>query len=138
VVSGNSHTGALCLRVTPPQRYSPRIAGWRYRIVERPAASNEFRYLRLAWRTQGEGVMVELAADGQWPRANEPRRRYYAGRNTTAWQARQINDAAPARWREEVFDLWRDGGAFTLTGLAPTAMGGPAFFDQIELLQQAP
>jgi hypothetical protein len=31
------------------------------------------------------------------------------------------------------FDLWQDCGEFTLTGITPTAMGGPAFFDRIEL-----
>ena len=30
-------------------------------------------------------------------------------------------------------DLWKDFGSFTLTGIAPTAMGGEAFFDRIEL-----
>jgi hypothetical protein len=33
------------------------------------------------------------------------------------------------------FDLWKDCGAFTLTGIAPTAMGGTVFFDRIELLR---
>jgi hypothetical protein len=27
-------------------------------------------------------------------------------------------------------DLWSDFGEFTLTGIAPTAMGGPALFDR--------
>ena len=41
-------------------------------------------------------------------------------------------------WREETLDLWRDNGAFIFTGLAPMAMGGPAFFDRIELMQVCP
>ena len=32
-------------------------------------------------------------------------------------------------------DLWKDNGAFTLTGIAPTAIGGVALFDRIELLR---
>ena len=32
-------------------------------------------------------------------------------------------------------DLWKDFGNFTLTGIAPTAMGGEALFDRIELLR---
>ena len=32
-------------------------------------------------------------------------------------------------------DLWKQFGALTLTGIAPTAMGGAAYFDRIELLQ---
>jgi putative membrane-bound dehydrogenase-like protein len=127
-------SGALCLSITPPQRYSARI-GWKYRIVEHPAAPDEFRYLHLAWRATGDGVMVELAASGQWPRPEDARRRYFAGKNTTEWRAREVSASAPANWREEIFDLWHDCGAFTLTGIAPTAMGGPAFFDRIELMQ---
>jgi hypothetical protein len=32
-------------------------------------------------------------------------------------------------------DLWADFGDSTITGIAPTAMGGPALFDRIELLR---
>ena len=60
---------------------------------------------------------------------------YFSGKNTSAWQAREVRSAAPLEWREETFDLWRDGGAFTLTGLAPTALGGTASFDRMELMQ---
>ncbi len=138
VLSAKPFSGALCLSIAPPQRFSARIAGWNYRIVEKPAATNEFRFLRLAWRASGDGVMIELAANGQWPKAEDLRRRYFAGKNTTAWQAREVRAAAPAEWRAEVFDLWKDCGTFTLTGLAPTALGGAAFFDHIELMQMNP
>jgi hypothetical protein len=80
--------------------------------------------------------MIELAASGQWPKPEDARRRYFAGKNTTPWQARQTHALAPAEWREEILDLWTDCGAFTLTGIAPTAMGGTAFFDRIELIQE--
>jgi putative heme-binding domain-containing protein len=138
VVSTRAYAGALCLRVSPSQRYSPRIAGWKHRIVETPSAPDEFRYLRLAWRATGDGVMVELASGGQWPKAEEARRRYFAGKNSTPWRAREVSAAVPTEWREEILDLWKDCGAFTLTGIAPTAMSGAAFFDRIELLQQKP
>ncbi len=138
--SGGAFAGALCLRIAPPQRYRARMPQWNFRIVETPSAPDEFRYLRLAWRAEGEGVMIELAAEGQWPPADSARRRYYAGRNTTKWQAQAADSGhtPPREWREELFDLWQDNGRFTLTGLAPTAMGGPAWFDRIELLQQRP
>lgn len=42
------------------------------------------------------------------------------------------------QWHEEVFDLWKDSGSFTLTGIAPTAMGGTEFFSRIELLEAKP
>jgi putative membrane-bound dehydrogenase-like protein len=134
--SGGAYAGQSALVVTPPQRYANRIPGWSFRIREKPAAG-EYRYLRLAWKTRGgEGVMIELAADGAWPDAQDPRRRYYAGRNTTPWQAQELAPNPPTAWRAVTIDLWRDNGAFTLTGLAPTAMGGPACFDRIELLQR--
>lgn len=138
VVRAGAFAGVFCLRVTPPQRYGARLAGWGFRIVEKPSAPDEYRYLRLAWRAAGAGVMLEIAGDGQWPRAEEPRRRYYAGTNTTAWQARRLGETVPAEWREEVIDLWADAGAFSLTGVAPTAMGGEAFFDRLELWQERP
>lgn len=84
--------------------------------------------------------MIELAAAGRWPAPDDPRRRYYVGRNTTSWRAQASSRAGSAKdqWREEVFDLWRDGGNYMLTGIAPTAMGGPAHFDRIELWSQPP
>lgn len=127
--------GKLCLRVTPPQRASPQLPGWNYRIVEKPAATNEFRYLRLSWRASAAGVMVELASSGRWPKAEVAAGRYYAGNNTTKWQARQTSEVAPREWDTVTLDLWKDMGVFTLTGLAPTALGGDAWFDRIELLR---
>ncbi len=138
VLGTKSFSGVFCLAITPPQRYSARIVGWQYRIVENPSSTNEFRFLRLAWRTSGAGVMIELAANGQWPKASDARRRYFAGKNLTEWQAHEVRATAPVEWREETFDLWRDCGAFILTGIAPTALGGTAYFDRIELLQTKP
>lgn len=130
-----AHTGKACLRVTPPQRYAPLIAGWDFAIREHPS-EGQFRYLRFAWKTErGSGVMLELAADGAWPPAGRAVRRYYAGRNTTGWQARQLATEPPRQWTVVTVDLWKDFGPFTLTGIAPTAMDGPVLFDSIELLR---
>ena len=126
--------GKLCLRITPPQRAAAKIPGWDYRIVEKPAAPNEFRFLRLSWRASGAGVMIELARSGAWPKAEDANGRYYAGRNTTAWQARETSAKVPREWDTVTLDLWKDLGNCTLTGIAPTAMGGDAWFDRIELL----
>ncbi|MBI5801308.1 MAG: c-type cytochrome [Verrucomicrobia bacterium] len=127
--------GKLCLRISPPQRAAKQLPGWNYRVVEKPAATNEFRFLRLTWKSSGPGVMVELARSGQWPKAEDQNGRYYAGRNTTQWKARQASTAVPREWDTVTLDLWKDMGTFTLTGLAPTAMGGDAWFDRIELLR---
>ena len=34
--------------------------------------------------------------------------------------------------------MWKEFGDFTLTGIAPTALDGPAWFDKIELLRATP
>ncbi len=122
------------MAVTPRQRSSRQI-GWDYRIVENPGPG-EFRYIRFAWKTRGgRGVLVELADNGSWPRADDFRRRYYSGNNTTGWEALEISSQAPTEWIVVTRDLWKDFGQFTLTGIAPTAMGGTALFDRIELLR---
>ena len=77
--------------------------------------------------------MIELAADGAWPAAESPTRRYCAGRNTTGWAAVEVSAECPDKWVVVVRDLWKDFGPFVLTGIAPTAMGGEARFDRIEL-----
>jgi putative heme-binding domain-containing protein len=135
LVTNRAYSGSACLAVTPPQRYSTRIPGWNYRVVERPAPG-EFRYLRLAWRVQdAQGVMIELAASGRWPAPESPQRRYFAGKNLTKWDASEVSPDTPREWRVVTLDLWKDCGAFTLTGIAPTAIGGTVYFDQIELLR---
>ena len=136
-IAADRHAGQVSLRITPPQRFSPRIEGWEFRIRENPGPG-EYRYLRFAWKSAGaDGVMLELAADGRWPPAERPLRRYHAGRNTTGWQSVETSPSAPRGWTVVTRDLWGDFGEFTLTGIAPTAMGGDALFDRVELLQVA-
>jgi len=103
--------------------------------VEHPGEPNEFRRLRISWKAAGDGVMIELANSGHWPKATSPKGRYYAGVNTTEWQAIQTSSKPPREWETIVVDLWRDMGEFTLTGIAPTALGAEARFDRIELLR---
>jgi hypothetical protein len=132
-IATDKWAGQFALRITPLQRHSPRIPGWSYRIREKPAAG-EYRYLQFAWKSDGaDGVMIELANDGRWPSAGAPEFRYYAGKNTTPWQATQVAPQAPGEWTLVTRDLWKDFGDSTLTGIAPTAMGGAALFDAIQL-----
>jgi putative membrane-bound dehydrogenase-like protein len=127
--------GQASLKITPPQRFSQSIPGWNYRIAENPGPG-EYRYLRFAWKSRGgQGVMLELAADGKWPPPDKPLWRYFSGKNTVGWSAVQVATEAPAQWTVVTRDLWKEFGAFTLTGIAPTAMGGEAWFDRIELLR---
>jgi hypothetical protein len=135
LVTTDRFSGTAALRIRPPQRHSARIAGWRHRIVEKPGLG-EYRYLRFAWKSAGaHGVMIELAASGAWPPADRPLRRYHAGKNTSGWQAVEVSPTVPGEWTVVTVDLWKDFGPFTLTGIAPTAMGGDALFDRIELLR---
>jgi putative membrane-bound dehydrogenase-like protein len=128
-------SGVASLRITPPQRYSAQIPGWSYRIREHPAAG-EFRYLRFAWKApQAKGVMIELADNGRWPAAESARLRYFSGQNLTGWQAVRVSSELPGEWVVVTRDLWKDHGDCTLTGIAPTAIGGVAYFDRILLLR---
>jgi len=135
VWSEDRYSGDVCLRITPSQRAATQMRGWDFRIVKDPRPG-EYRYLRLRWKAPGtEGALVELAAAGRWPPAESPTRRYYAGENTTPWQAQQVSPHVPDEWSVVTVDLYKDNGEFTLTGFAPTAMGGPALFDRVELLR---
>jgi len=135
LVRDDPFSGAVSLSITPPQRCAANLPGWSYPIREHPGRG-EYRYLRLAWKSPtGKGAMIELAASGRWPPADAPVRRYYSGENTTRWNAKQIAPEPPRAWSVVTVDLWKDCGAFTLTGIAPTALGGEAQFDRIELLR---
>jgi putative heme-binding domain-containing protein len=135
IVSDDVFSGTVSLVVSPPQRFSGRIPGWEFLIRENPG-SGEYRYLRYAWKQRtGHGIMLELADDGRWPAADSPSHRYFAGKNTTGWAAVCVDNAPPGDWVVVQRDLWAEFGDMTLTGLAPTAMGGEALFDRIELLR---
>jgi putative heme-binding domain-containing protein len=135
--SADVFSGKIALAVSPPQRFSARLPGWQFPIRQNPGPG-EYRYLRYAWKQHaGHGAMLELAAAGSWPPADVARHRYFAGRNTTGWSAVCIDETPPDDWTVVERDLWADFGDFTLTRLAPTAMGGDVLFDRIEL-QQVP
>ena len=135
LVTTDKFSGQASLRITPLQRHARSISGWNFRIVEHPKPG-EFRYLRFAWKSVGaKGMLIELAASGAWPSPKSPARRYASGQNTSGWQTRQIATTAPTVWTTVTVDLWKDNGAFVLTGIAPTAMNGAALFDRIELLR---
>ena len=135
VTTEDKFTGKASLRISPPQRFSSRIAGWNFTIAEKPGPG-EYRYLRFAWKSPtGTGIMLELADNGAWPKETESRGRLVSGKNTTKWQAVQVSDQVPREWVVVTRDLWKEFGPMKLTGIAPTALGGDAYFDRIELLQ---
>jgi hypothetical protein len=135
ITPDDKFTGKVCLRISPPQRHSPKIPGWNFTIAEKPGPG-EYRYLRFAWKSPtGSGIMLELADNGAWPKETDSRCRLVSGKNSTGWHAVQVADQVPREWVVVTRDLWKEFGPMKLTGIAPTAMGGDAFFDRIELLQ---
>ena len=136
--TGEKASGRASLKITPLQRYSARIPNWSFKIRENPGPG-EFRYLQLAWKApDADGVMLEISDNGNWPEPNDPKRRYYSGKNTSKWKATQISSETPGEWTVVTRDMWKEFGDFTLTGIAPTALDGPAWFDKIELLRSTP
>lgn len=127
----DTFAGVEAARVTPMQRYNAPIAGWNYRIVEKPAKAGEFRYLRFAWKKLGgTGIMVQLHEP-----VNPWAVRYYAGSNVHNWQpATSVAQKVPAQWEVVTRDLFKEHGAFTLTGVALTPFDGDAgLFDHVLL-----
>jgi len=134
LVTEDAFSGDAALGITPLQRDAVKIPSWDFSIRQHPQLG-EYRYLRLAWKKRGAGsVMIELAANGQWPDAMNAKGRYVAGPNSTQWAAIPVSELAPTQWTVVTFDLWQDIGDFKLTGIAPTCDGGEeAFFDAIIL-----
>jgi hypothetical protein len=127
------YSGVGCVRVTPLQRFSSRLPGWNYPIVEKPQAG-QYRYLRFAWkRVDGAGIMLQLHSNGSW------NQRYLAGvrsNQTATWGPMlSVNDKAPTEWTVVTRDLFKDFGPMTLQGLAFTPMdgGGTGLYDHFIL-----
>ncbi len=134
----DANSGRVCLNVTGFQRYSAQLPGWNFTIREKPA-EGQFRYLRLAMKTiDAKGMMIELAANRNFPPNDKPIRTYYAGENSTGWKSNRLTGKIPTQWRRFTIDLWQDNGDFTLTGIAFTTMGGSGSYDGIELLRDKP
>lgn len=134
VFKADVNRGACAVRVTPAQRFRASIPGWFYPIRRSPK-EGEYRYLRFAWRKEGEGgVMIQLAINGGWGEAQ----RYYAGENTLHWEpAIQVDKRSPKGWVTVTRDLYTDlGKDAQVTGIALTPMAGQwAAFDSIYLLR---
>ena len=134
LVTDDVFRGKSALGITPLQRDNPKIPGWNFAIRKQPQPG-QFRYLRLAWKKRGGGsALIELARNGAWPDAKDPKGRYVAGPNTTGWAAISVATTTPVAWTVVTVDLWKDIGEFTLTGISPTCdRGEEALFDSILL-----
>jgi hypothetical protein len=127
------YSGVCSVRATDFQRFTFRVQGWTFPIVQNPQPG-QFRYLRFAWkRTESPGIMIQLHASGRWDQ------RYYAGQVTPlvkTWGAMiRVAEHVPRDWEQVTRDLFQDFGAITITGIAFTPMegAGAGFFDHIYL-----
>jgi hypothetical protein len=132
VVENNDvFAGTAAIRIIPMQRFEPHIAGWNYRITERPKAG-EFRYLRFAWRADAgaAGIMVQLHDEKDW------NVRLTAGIDQYNWGTRFVAPKPPTKWTVVTCDLFAEFGKQerAIQGIALTVFGGQAgYFDHIYL-----
>jgi hypothetical protein len=127
------YSGQRSLCVTPMQRFNPQMPGWNYPIVEKPGPG-QYRYLRFAWKkVDGQQMMIQLCG-GPSP-TQDWGHRYVAGANLGGWKPDIIlASKPPAVWKVVTRDLYKDFGAFTLSGIAFTPYDGTAgLFDHIYL-----
>jgi hypothetical protein len=131
--------GKIALRVTPDQKFNPKLPGVEFKIRETPGPG-EYRYLRYAWKKkQGNLICLQLAHDDKFGPGGSGREgamfRYHAGPGGEPFGGSVLIDAAlPGQYVVVTRDLFADFGEFTLTGLAFSAIDGEAaFFDGIYL-----
>lgn len=107
------------------QRYNDKYPGLDIKIVEKPAAANEFRYITWAWKKDGgEGIQLQIhGVPDTWGH------RYHSGKNVKDWTpSKEAKAAAPTSWTRETKDLFTDWKAFQVTGLALSAWDGKGGF----------
>src|SRR5262245_12634999 len=142
-----AYSGKYGLRVTPDQKFNPKLSNLGVKIRENPGPG-EYRYIRFAWlKAQGNTICLQLAHDGKFGPAGAKDKdkehagregakfRYHAGTSEEPFGASlQIADKIPARFELVTRDLFLDFGEFTLTGLAFSPVDGQsALFDHLYL-----
>lgn len=136
------YAGVEAARVTGLHRFRSALPGWSFRVVENPRNYGEYRFLRFAWKkVGGTGIMIQLYTPNapEWNTrffsARSWDQRFYAGKNPAGFlPARQVAEAPPGEWELVTRDLYKEFGAFTLTGLSLTAADGTAaLFDHVLL-----
>jgi len=145
VTSDDAFSGKVSAFTTPAQSYNNNMTNWRFVIMEKPAAKNEFRYIRFAWKSDGgTGVMIQFPDNGAWGAVTQPclnppapgSRRYIAGVNVTGWSGICVDKDIPRKWTVIQRDMFNDFGQFTMTGMAltPFSDGGKGdYYDAIML-----
>lgn len=152
------YSGNASLRIGSPGRHAASIPGWKHVVVEDPDLG-EYRFLRFAWRGDGEGpTAVSLAHEDRFgpgngvvvpvrqrrrppPRTDDRGQRngfrYLAGQRDTAdaelSPAIVLAERPPEQWQVIQRDLYADFGPFTLTGLGVLTRNGALKLDDIYL-----
>lgn len=135
-----AYSGKYAMRVTPDQRFNPKLPNLGVKIRENPGPG-EYRYLRFAWqKAQGNTICLQLAHDGKFgPMSGAGREgakfRYHAGGGEEPFGGSlQLADKIPAKFELVTRDLFHDFGEFTFTGLAFSPVDGQsAMFDHMYL-----
>ncbi len=130
VERGDVYTGLESLKQTGQERHIGTLKGWGFKIVEKPTGANEFRFIRFAWKKEGGGsVLLGFANDNSWSG-----KRYAAGEYGLGAQGVKIAEKAPVEWTVVTRDIYKDFGAFGLTGILFSSAGaGTSRFDQVIL-----
>jgi len=120
------YSGGSCVKITPMQLYQRALAGWAYKIVEKPGVG-EYRFIRFAWKAPGaKGIMLQMHDEKDW------NLRLTAGVDEPNWGSKFVARAPPATWTVVTRDLFADFGERTIQGIALTVFGGqPGYFDHI-------
>jgi serine/threonine-protein kinase len=128
LITTDRYSGLAALKVTPHQRFFPRIPRWHFPIVDNPVPGS-YRYLSFAWkRIDGEFCLIQLSDNDNW------NHRYQSGKDTGMNPVVTLPGGVPKDWRLQTVDLFKDHGGFTLTGLAVTPReGGAMLLDHIYL-----
>jgi hypothetical protein len=122
------YSGSSSVKIIPMQRFRRDVAGWAFRVRERPGPG-EYRYIRFAWRSDGaRGIMLQLHDQRDW------NIRFTAGVDEPNWGSRFVAPTPPPQWTVVTRDLYGEFGDREIHGIALTVFGGAAgYFDHIYL-----
>lgn len=129
VERGDVYTGTEALKQTGQERHASHLKGWVYKIVEKPTGPNEFRYLRFAWKKEKGSILLGFANDGNWSG-----KRYVAGEYAIGGSGHKVAEKGPEDWTVVTRDVFKDFGAFGMTGiLFSSTNAGTSLFDHVLL-----
>jgi hypothetical protein len=120
------YSGKSAVKIIPMQLYQRCLAGWSYKIAEKPQVA-EYRFIRFAWKAPGaKGIMLQMHDEKDW------NLRLTAGVDEPNWGSKFVATAPPGKWTVVTRDLFADFGERTIQGIALTVFGQqPGYFDHI-------